>query len=91
VVEDHTAVAEECWVSWNEGEVLVGVVCAEARESWNGSVFAAQVTDLAGRRVVFVAWRILATTVWIKMGGGRGTISGRWHRLVVDVVDWRHV
>lgn len=87
MVEDHTAIAEEGWVSWSEGEVLVGVVGAEAWESWNGSVFAAQVTDLAGRRVVFVAWRILATTVWIKMSGGRGAISVCWHRLVVDVVN----
>jgi hypothetical protein len=90
-VKDDTAVAKEGWISWSEGEVLVGVVCREAWESGNGSVFAAQVTNLTRSRAALVAWSSLATSERIEMSGGSSAISRGRHRLVVDVVDYWHV
>jgi len=86
-VKDDTAITEESWVSWSEGDVLVGIVCGKAWEGGNSSVFAAQVTNLTGSRTALVTWRRLATSEWVEMSGGSSAISIRWHSLVVNVVD----
>jgi hypothetical protein len=86
-VKDDTAITEESRVSWSEGEVLVSIVRGKAWECGNGSMFAAQVANLAGSRAALVAWRRLATSEWVEMSGGSSAISIRWHSLVMNVVD----
>lgn len=53
-------------------------------------MLASEVAYLAGFGPIGVAGSCLTALVWVEMGECAGAVSVFWHRLIMDVVDYRN-
>lgn len=87
-VNNDGEIAKEGDIIFLVREKVVGVKGLEGTivRSVDGSMFAAQVTDLAGLRRVDVTGSFVATLVRVKMGARSVAVAILWDGLFVDVV-----
>lgn len=85
-MEDDAAVTKERTRALDDGQVRVDIGLLVI--GGDGAVLAAQVADLASRRLGGIAWRGLTTDEWIEVGKSLGAVAIFWNRVDVEVIGW---